>query len=241
MGLVVGLIALGIAAVVGGIAAYEALKSARDDANKSFGNQCVGSPVVPCSAANLKPITQAQADAQFKRMAATADSIPFDYPNDCCYSRAHEMCRMMEEQGIDCGKVWNYQNPGPPPGPPLVANTPNSPTGNVVWRYHVAPTVNVKGDDGVVRTEVIDPSMFDHPVSVDEWRAAQHAPDSITQYTDSSPYYRGINGVDADYDPDYSKTQTQLIIHETQRDQQDPSFVKQLGDRRKARVAANSN
>jgi hypothetical protein len=241
MGLVVGLVLLGIAAVVGAVAAYEALTNARDDANKNFGNACVGSPTTPCSAANLTPISQSQADAEFKKLAATADSIPFDYPYDCCYSRAHEMCRMMEEDGIDCGKVWNYQNPGPPPGPPLSVNTPNHPSGQVTWGYHVAPTVDVRGDDGVVRTMVMDPSMFDHPVTVDEWRAAQHAPDSVTQYTDSSPYYRGIDGAHADYDPDYSKTQVQLIIHESSRDQQDPAFVQQLQQRREQRVKDNSN
>ncbi|MCX7113398.1 MAG: protein-glutamine glutaminase family protein [Proteobacteria bacterium] len=54
-------------------------------------------------------------------------------------------------------------------------NTPNHPDGKVEWYgYHVAPTVPVQKADGSVQDMVIDPSMFDHPVTVDEWRDAQH-------------------------------------------------------------------
>jgi Glutaminase len=250
MGLELGLVILGVAAALGSLAVYEALKHARKDANENFGNVCVGIPLTPCSIAKLKPISQAQADVLFKRMAASANQIPFDYPNDCCYSRAHEMCRMMRDQGIDCGKIWNYANPGPPkgqlpPGPPLTVNTPNSPSGKVTWRYHVAPIVDVQGSDGAVRTMVVDPSMFAHPVTVDEWRTAQHAPNAITQYDEhfdpnSAPYYRDIDGANADYDKDYSQTHTQLQIHQIDRDSQDPAFVSELEKRRQERVAENS-
>ena len=198
-----------------------------------------GSPdVIVGDVGALAPISQPDAEALFKKMVVSADKIPFDYPNDCCYSRAHEMCRMMKKQGVECGKIWNYRKPG---GPPLVADTQNSPSGHVTWRYHVAPTVNVRGNDGTVRTMVVDPSMFDHLVTEEEWRAAQQAPNPITQYTDASPYYRGINGADAEVDPDYSKTNTQFALHISARDQQDPAFVQQLKDRREARIRGNSN
>ena len=236
-----GLLLLGIAVAVAAVAAYEALTAAREDANRNFGNNCVGSPTMPCSAESMHPISPERANSLFREMASKADSIPFDYPNDCCYSRAHEMCRDMQAEGIDCGKVWNYQNPGPPSGPPLTVSTPNSPTGQVTWRYHVAPIVNVQGDDGVVRPMVIDPSMFDHPVTVDEWKAAQNAPNSVTEYTDATPYYRSLGDAQKDYDYDYSQTQIQLIRHMNSRDNQDPDFVRQLEERRKTRVAANTD
>ena len=209
--------------------------------NASSGCTGVDGTAPPCSAGSMHPISSARANQLFREMASRANSIPFDYPQDCCYSRAHEMCRDMQAEGIDCGKVWNYQNPGPPPGNPLRVTTPNSPTGSVAWRYHVAPIVNVQGDDGVVRPMVIDPSMFDRPVTVDEWKAAQNAPDTITQYTDATPYYRGIDDADRDTDPDYSQTRLQLVRHEIDRDSQDPTFVEELRQRREARVNANSN
>ena len=199
------------------------------------------SPNSPPSAAAMQPVSPDKANALFREMVSKADSIPFDYPQNCCFSRAHTMCHDMQTEGVACGKVWNYRNPGPPLGPALSVKTPNNPTGNQTWRYHVAPIVNVQGSDGVVRPVVIDPSMFDRPVSVDEWKAAQNAPNSVTQYTDSTPSYRGINGADRQVDPNYSDAKTQMELHMIARDHQDPKFVKQLRERREARIKANSN
>ena len=42
----------------------------------------------------------------------------------------------------------------------------------VYWWYHVAPLVTVKTDLGPIKY-VIDPSMFDEPVSIAVWTAAQ--------------------------------------------------------------------
>jgi uncharacterized Zn-binding protein involved in type VI secretion len=223
---------------MGGVAAGLAVSGASQlQANAS----AYSSPNSQPSAAAMKPVSPEKANALFREMASKADSIPFDYPTDCCYSRAHTMCHDMQSEGVACGKVWNYQNPGPPGGPALRVKTPNSSTGGVAWGYHVAPIVNVQGSDGAVRPMVIDPSMFDHPVSVDEWKAAQNAPNSVTQYTDSAPYYRGIDGANREDDPSYSEAKTQMEVHMNDRDQQDPEFVKQLKERREARVKANSN
>jgi len=154
---------------------------------------------------------------------------------------------MMKDDGVDCGKVWNYENPGPPPGPALIVDTPNVPGGKVAWVYHVAPIVDVQGDDGVVRTMVIDPSIFDHPVTVDEWRAAQHAPNSITQYTEhfdpsSSPSYRDINGAGrVYYDPDCSQANEKFQQHQVSRNSQDSAFTAKLAEKRHERVMENSN
>lgn len=195
----------------------------------------------PKPTAFMKPVTQEQANTLFREMASKADSIPFDFPKDCCYSRAHTMCHDLRMEGVDCGKVWNYRNPGPPSGPPLTVNTPNTPTGSVTWGYHVAPIINVQDNNGAVQPMVIDPSMFDHPVSVNEWTSAQNAPDSVTQYTDSAPYYRGIDGANRVEDPDYSEADTQMTLHMIERDHQQPIFVQGLKDRREARIKANSN
>lgn len=61
----------------------------------------------------------------------TAPCIPFDYPDDGCWGRAHEMYRLMGNQGVACNKVWIYGN--------LRAATTNNPHCQVNWGWHVAP------------------------------------------------------------------------------------------------------
>jgi hypothetical protein len=154
------------------------------------------------------------------------------------------MARQMREGGIDCGKVWNYA-PGYPdhfPDPPLKVDTPNAPFNpnhpdqrHVTWGYHVAPVVNVQQPDGTSQLEVIDPSMFDHPVPVEQWRAAQHCPDATTKYTDPSPYYwNGKPDSAPELDPDNSKTATKLTEHRNARDTQpDQDLARRLADERR--------
>jgi len=79
-------------------------------------------------------ITEDKANELFKELASQ-EHIPFDYPIDCCYSRAHEMCRIMNENGVKCGKVWNYAHDVVEEGANgLKADTPNVPEGYVEWR-----------------------------------------------------------------------------------------------------------
>jgi Glutaminase len=163
------------------------------------------------------PLTAAQANDLFREMAAQQSAIPFDYPDDCCYSRAHEMCRQLRARGIPCGKVWNYGSGGHE-HPSLHATTTNHPSGSVTWWYHVAPTVPVQGSDGVVRDMVIDPSLFDHPVTVEEWVRRQQDPQSRTEQTDASPYFRGQGGNPRQCDNDGSKARSMLAAHGRRRD-----------------------
>ena len=138
------------------------------DSAKNQPNTRPGSATTACPGT---PLSEAQAQQLFRELAAQPQ-IPFDYPDDCCYSRAHEMCRIMRERGIPCRKVWNYAHDFPN-GAALRADTPNHPSGHVNWRYHVAPVVPVQGNDGVVRDMVMDPSLSDRPLTVDEWVARQ--------------------------------------------------------------------
>jgi hypothetical protein len=124
------------------------------------------------------------------------------------------MSRIMRERGIPNRKVWNYAENFPNAG--LRADTPNHPSGHVTWRYHVAPIVPVRGSDGIVRDMVMDPSMFDHPVTIAEWVSAQHDPKSKTEITGPEYYYHGPDGNMAD--PDYSKTNSRLAEHRLSRD-----------------------
>jgi hypothetical protein len=123
------------------------------------------------------PLTPEQAQALFSLMAAQPD-IAFRYPRDGCYARAQLMVQRMQALGITPGKAWTFASSR---SDPLWVNTPNVPEGHVAWGYHVAPTVPVRGADGIVRNMVVDPSMFDHPVTVDEWRGAQHDTPRVVQ------------------------------------------------------------
>lgn len=120
-------------------------------------------------------------------------SIPWDYPNDCCYNRAEVMARKLNAAGVKAGKVWNYAPTGPG-AKPLKVNTPNDPKGYVEWGYHVAPTVPVVQPDGTVVPMVMDPSIADKPITPQEWKDMQSQPASKLVPTDSAPFYRSEDG-----------------------------------------------
>jgi len=173
---------------------------------------CPPGSTTPCPGA----LSEAQANQLFRDLASQPQ-IPFDYPDDCCYSRAHEMSRIMNERGIPNRKVWNYGNTYPS-GASLRATTPNHPSGQVNWRYHVAPVVQVRGNDGVTRDMVMDPSLFDRPVTVDEWAARQQDPAARREITDPKYYFRGPGNSPAVEDPAYSDTNATLARHRASRD-----------------------
>src|SRR5438128_1726709 len=78
--------------------------------------------------------------------------IPFLYPDDGCWGRAHEMCRLMIKIGVSPKKVWIQGS--------LYVPTRNNPTCHVGWGWHVAPTVCVRGPGFFKKQEmVIDPSL----------------------------------------------------------------------------------
>jgi hypothetical protein len=171
------------------------------------------SPVVKCPAG---AVTEAEANKLFKELA-NQKHIPFDFPDDCCYSRAHEMCRITNEKGVKCGKVWNYAHDYPG-GAGLKADTPNHPDGHVNWRYHVAPTVKVCDSDGKTRDMVMDPSLFGGPVTIDEWKKRQQDDKSKIETTDDKPYFRGPGDNPMVKDEDGSETKAMLAEHTRNRD-----------------------
>src|SRR5258707_548100 len=109
----------------------EALSAAWRAVTSLFSSKPVASPTAPCPYAAM---SQEQAQKLFDKLKSQPQ-IPFDYPKDCCYSRANEMCRIMKAQGVPCGKAWNYAHDFPA-GSGLHVATPNDPSGSVSWRYH---------------------------------------------------------------------------------------------------------
>jgi hypothetical protein len=166
------------------------------------------------------PLSADEAAAVFAELASL-DYIPFDYPVDGCFARAHEMSRVMQEQGIASAKVFNYEAPNR-------LRVPGTEFGNIEWGYHVAPIVNVTGSDGVTREMVFDPSLNrDRPMTIEEWQTASGGPaGQRIETTSSDTYYYGpANVMDPSdrngtilTDPQYVNTNATLDYMSVQRD-----------------------
>lgn len=106
----------------------------------------------------LTTLSEDDANSAFAEIAARKD-IPFGFPMDGCYARAHKVVRILEDQGIIAGKAFVEGE--------LYVDTK---FGEVGWGYHVAPVVMVKKGSSVI-PYVFDPSLFTKPVPQTEWKA----------------------------------------------------------------------
>jgi hypothetical protein len=139
--------------------------------------------------------------------------IPFLYPDDGCWARAHEMCRLMIADGAQPEKIWIFGTL--PPGgiseysdPPLHVISPNKPECNVRWYWHVAPTLQVTTGSGT-ETWIIDPSLFPGPVPKATWVAEQRDPSAALASSSAVVYLLDREGV-VEHDPTYSRTNNDL-------------------------------
>jgi hypothetical protein len=101
-----------------------------------------------------KTISMDRAIELFNKARAMTN-IAWGFRDDGCVYRAHLMARKFEAEGVRTDKVWMR-------GEVYLPGT------DIKWDMHVAPIVYVE-DKGKVQKIVIDPSLFDHPVTVDEW------------------------------------------------------------------------
>jgi hypothetical protein len=170
-------------------AARTRLQDQQESIKRTFSAAPAASPIVSCPKGAL---TEQQAQERFDKFKCRED-IPWDYPQDCCYNRAHVMATELQAEGVDVGKVWNY---APTPWSFLRVATPYDRRGYVEWHYHVAPTIPVMDSKGNVSRMVIDPSITNGPVTADEWKALQGQPGSILKPTNEAPlpYYRHWTG-----------------------------------------------
>jgi hypothetical protein len=128
-----------------------------------------------------------------------APCIPFLYPDDGCWGRAHEMCRLMIGMGVRPRKVWIQGS--------LYAPTRNHPNCGVHWGWHVAPTICVRGRRPWRHREmVIDPSLFTTPVTQATWKGAQGDPNASLTPSAASIFYLWGNQTDPNY------TQTDQVL-----------------------------
>ncbi len=160
-------------------------------------------------------ISMTKAQQVFDAMNATscnpltvpAPCIPFLYPDDGCWARAHEICRLIINMGLSPKKVWIQGS--------LYVNTKNNPSCHVWWGWHVAPTLCVRGQGlFLFQTQrmVIDPSLFTKPVSKATWKGVQGDPNATLTDSDASIYYLWGNVTD----PTYAQTNQYLAIYRLQ-------------------------
>jgi len=146
---------------------------------------------------------RSQAQAIFDAMAATScdpltvpvPCIPFKYPYDGCWARASEMCRLMVAMGRDPAKVWIDGD--------LDAPSVNALNCHVLWGWHVAPTLCVRGAvpgrPWLARRMVIDPSLFTSPVTEGVWKGIQGDPNATLTETSRDVYWRIVQPTDPTY------------------------------------------
>ncbi len=145
-------------------------------------------------------------------LAAPLTCIPYSYPDDGCWARAHEGARRLIAQGVIPWKVWSYGS--------RVCRTANSPWCSVPWKYHVAIYVFARLANGVVLPMALDPALFSTPATIDEWLLRQSAPATATiEYTDAAVYLTGTannnTGVVV-HDEYYASTELALINYRGQ-------------------------
>jgi hypothetical protein len=161
-------------------------------------------------------VSQSTANQMFNTMSAQSCNpltvpvpcIPFLYPDDGCWGRAHEMCRLMIVAGANPSKVWIYGS--------LNAKTRNNPACQVFWGWHVAPTLCVRIKWFLItQRQVIDPSLFTHPVSETTWKSVQGDPNAQLVDTSALVFWRGFNGTTTT-DPTYTQSNQVLAIYRLQ-------------------------
>ncbi len=139
-----------------------------------------GPPLTP---APDPPVTPERADDIFNDMSVqtcvpcnpSSTCIPFKFPDDGCWIRAHLMAYDMRDYSPpeDPEKIYIRAGAGARLDP-FVPNHPDCrlPWG---WGWHIAPTLMVSLPGGDEK-QVIDPSLSTAPISEADWKALQNDP-----------------------------------------------------------------
>jgi Glutaminase len=146
--------------------------------------------------------------------------IPFQYVRDGCYARAHKMRWIITTKyRYCCEKVFSFANQN---NDRLAVKADKWGGCCVTWWYHVVPLVRVRlriGRFSIVLAMVFDPGMFDKPVLLSTWLAAQentacssNAHVSMYSIQPGSAYTpANYTGTAFSTDPSYSATNATLI------------------------------
>jgi len=150
--------------------------------------------------------------------------IPFQYVIDGCYARAHKMRKIITTKyRYCCEKIFSFANQG---NDTLAVKADKWGGCCVYWWYHVAPLVRVRVRIGTFRITlamVIDPGMFDKPVLLSTWLAAQanancSSAANVSMYSiqPGSAYWpTNLSGTTFGTDPNYALTDATLTDYKT--------------------------
>lgn len=178
---------------------------------KLFTPKVPAAPPAPSMGPELAPVSSSRANELFNMVnakiccpaSAQAPCIPFLYPDDGCWGRAHEMCRLIIGAGVQPTKVWIYGR--------LRVSTSNNPNCQVFWGWHVAPTLSVSTGSGN-QVYVIDPSLFSGPVPQATWVSMQGDSSAAVEPSTAAVFYRSKGGGYLEYD-DAAYTKTQGVLN----------------------------
>ncbi len=97
-------------------------------------------------------------------------TLPWEYLQDGCYSRAHETSRRIMEKGYNCSKLFACIDDRDFEDPAKRLQARNNYTKGE-WQYHVAPLVFARDEKtGAVEGYLVDPSTHpEGPVKAKEW------------------------------------------------------------------------
>jgi len=146
--------------------------------------------------------------------------IPFQYVIDGCYARAHKMRWIITTKyHYCCEKIFSFANQG---SDTLAVQATKWGGCCVFWWYHVAPLVRVRLGRFAVLLLVIDPGMFDKPVLLSTWLAAQenkncsaNAHVSMYSIQPGSAYWPDNHaGTMFGTDPNYVQTNATLLAYQ---------------------------
>ncbi len=115
-------------------------------------------------------LSEAEARALFDELRRD-ETFVWDYPDDCCLARAHRMCHIFHERGIGCEKIRADNPSGSWLGSfGLAIPRRDAPGEYMCVSFHIAPVIRVATERGI-EERVIDPALFDGPVTLGDWSA----------------------------------------------------------------------
>lgn len=143
--------------------------------------------------------------------------LTFQLASDGCNARAHKMKQILNQNSYNCQKQFIF-------GSDLLASTSSC---CIQWVYHTAPLVLVKNNNNEIEERVIDPSLFDVPVTPAVWReACQNLACVFNPDFEFQPVtYKTVPGIVFNYDPssmsflldsDYFRTNCTLGVYQNQ-------------------------
>jgi hypothetical protein len=121
---------------------------------------------------------------QFRNDRGNMVPVPYHYPLDGCYGRAEMMAQALDRAGYDSEKAFVVSKRLPALNVPssYAADAPRGSVPSIGWQYHIASVIDVTTASGAVVKMVLDPSMFDGPVSVATWVGRMN-PNAFTEET----------------------------------------------------------